>query len=186
MVEDRHPSHTHFHWTCSKFPFPIPNLLLVQYMSKLASQEDPRLIIRTLRTPPIDHFPSVDFSSFPCYEIPASARFFLLQLVFSWKKIISKGNWLDTMLCCITFSEKESAAEISQFTLLSDRHITTPSSWSQTWAIAYVRFQALKNRDWNIRKVESFRSFVYHKRSVSTRSKIYNKKSGVPRCVCAS
>ena len=98
MVEDRHPSHTHFHWTCSKFSFPIPNLLLVQYMSKLASQEDPRLINRTLQTPPIDHFPSVDFSSFPCYEIPASARFFLLQLVFSWKKIISKGNWLDTML----------------------------------------------------------------------------------------
>ena len=184
MVEDRHPSHTHFHWTCSKFSFPIPNLLLVQYMSKLASQEDPRLIIRTLQTPPIDHFPSVDFSSFPCYEIPASARFFLLQLVFSWKKSYQKG--IDLTQCCITFSEKESAAEISQFTLLSDRHITTPSSWSQTWAIAYVRFQALKNRDWNIRKVESFRSFVYHKRSVSTRSKIYNKKSGVPLCVCAS
>ena len=99
MVEDRHPSHTHFHWTCSKFSFPIPNLLLVQYMSKLASQEDPRLINRTLQTPPIDHFPSVDFSSFPCYEIPASARFFLLQLVFSWKKSYQKG--IDLTQCYV-------------------------------------------------------------------------------------
>ena len=110
MVEDRHPSHTHFHWTCSKFSFPIPNLLLVQYMSKLASQEDPRLIIRTLRTPPIDHFPSVDFSSFPCYEIPASARFFLkknhikreltwhnvmLHYLF-WKRVSSRNLTIHT------------------------------------------------------------------------------------------
>ena len=178
MVEDRHPSHTHFHWTCSKFPFPIPNLLLVQYMSKLASQEDPRLINRTLQTPPIDRFPSVDFSSFPCYEIPASARFFLKK-----NHIKRELTWHNVMLHYL-FWKRVSSRNLTIHTSFRSSHYY--SIISQTWAIAYVRFQALKNRDWNIRKVESFRSFVYHKRSVSTRSKIYNKKSGVPLCVCAS